>query len=87
MWLTSSLRSREYEWIQHKNGALDNASWEAFQKAIPLVLSSQLSRSWWEATKRIYDVEFAGMVDELLERENFHSIHLAQIAALNQSSE
>jgi len=87
MWLTSSLRSREYEWIQHKNGALDSDSWAAFQKAIPLVLSSNLSRSWWAATKSIYDVEFADMVDELLERENYHSIHLAQIAALSQSSE
>ena len=84
MWLTSSLRSREYEWIQHRNGALDSDSWNAFEKAIPLVLSSELSRSWWAATRNIYDTDFADMVDELLERENFHAVHIAQAAVLSQ---
>ena len=33
LWLTSSLRSREYEWIQFQNGALDEISWTAFSKS------------------------------------------------------
>ena len=82
MWLSASLRSREHEWIQYNNGALDKVAWEAFSKAIPLVLSSQRARSWWEASKLIYEVQFAKMVDELIGTENFHSVHLDQAAAL-----
>ena len=82
MWLTYSLRSREYEWIQFENGALDKASWTAFSKAIPLVLSSKRARSWWEASKIIYDTQFAKVVDDLLAQEDFHSVHQAQVAAL-----
>ena len=84
MWLTSSLRSREHEWIQYKNGALDKVAWEAFSKAIPLVLSSQPARLWWEASRVIYDPQFASGVDKLLEKENFQSVHVNQAAALNK---
>ena len=84
LWLTSSLRSREHEWIQYQNGALDKVAWEAFSKAIPLVLSSPQAHLWWEASKLIYDVKFASMVDGLLEKESFHSVHLNQVAAMNK---
>ncbi len=87
MWLTSSLRSREYEWIQYRSGALDEASWAAFEKAIPLVLSSQRAQAWWQATRDIYDADFAELVDGLLARENFHAVHLAQIAALEPTDQ
>ena len=82
MWLTSSLRSREYEWIQYQNGALDEKSWDAFSKAIPLVLSSIKAKSWWNATKSIYDLEFAKVVDELLASYDFHQVHRDQVNAL-----
>ena len=87
MWLTSSLRSREHEWLQYNNGALDKVAWEAFSKAIPLVLSSQRAHSWWEASKLIYDVQFSNMVDELVEKENFHAVHLAQAAAMAEKND
>jgi len=82
--LISSLRSREHEWIQYQNGALDKMAWEAFSKAIPLVLSSQHARSWWEATKPIYDAQFARMVDGLLEKEDLQSVHIDQAAVMNK---
>ena len=82
LWLTSSLRSREFEWIQFQNDALDENSWNAFSKAIPLVLSTQRTRAWWDATKLIYDSEFVVVVDSILSTENFHDIHLRQAAAL-----
>jgi uncharacterized protein YceK len=82
MWLTSSIRSREYEWIQYQNGALDRKSWEAFSKAIPLVLSSAKAKSWWNATKPIYDLEFSKVVDELLSNYDFHHVHRDQVNAL-----
>ena len=82
MWLTASIRSREYEWIQYQNGALDGKSWEAFSKAIPLVLSSTKAQSWWNASRPIFDPEFANVVDELLTEHDFHSVHINQVNAL-----
>jgi hypothetical protein len=70
--------------IQLQNGALDKVAWEAFSKAIPLVLSSPQARSWWEASKLIYDVKFAMMVDEMLAKENFQFVHVNQAAAMNK---
>jgi hypothetical protein len=87
MWLTSSLRSREHEWLQYQSGALDKVAWEAFSMAIPLVLSSQHARAWWDATKPIYEVQFAQRVDELLEAENLHFVHLNQVAALENTGD
>jgi hypothetical protein len=82
--LISSLRSREHEWIQYRNGALDKTSWTAFSKAIPLVLSSKHARSWWAATKTIYDTQFANMVDGMLEKENLQSVHVGQAGVMNE---
>jgi len=87
MYLTSSLRSREHEFLQYRSGALDKIAWEAFSKAIPLVLSSKRAQSWWKATRLIYDDEFATLVDEILAKENFHSVHLKQVSALTGSDD
>lgn len=84
-WLTASLRSREYEWVQFNNGALDAISWEAFSKAIPLVLSGERAKLWWEASKPIYNTEFVALVDELLSKHNLDSVHTEQTDAASTS--
>lgn len=84
-WLTSSLRSREYEWIQFKNGALDEVSWDSFSKAIPLVLTGERAKSWWKATKPIYNNEFAELVDKLLNKHSLDSVHIEQTNAASKT--
>lgn len=76
--LTASLRAREYEWFQFKQGALDNKAWAAFSKAIPVVLASPAARGWWQSTKDIYDQEFTDLVDDLLSKMDFSAVHQNQ---------
>ena len=65
-WLIAALRSREHEWFQYQSGALDKLAWDAFSKAIPLILSSERAQVWWIAARPIFDDGFAAKVDELL---------------------
>jgi len=90
-WLTAHCRSREHEWFQFQNGALDQSAWESYSSSIPIVLSGAKARGWWDVMKRAFDEGFVVHVDELLEKSPMSKHHLEMgrsiSSALSQGSE
>ena len=51
---------------------LDEATWEAYQLAIPVMLGIKRNRNrWMQVGRRLYDPEFIEMVDRLVEGQPF----------------
>lgn len=68
-WLTSSMRFREYSWLQYRSGVIDENQWNTELLVIEIVLSAQKPRQWWSLVGREQvNPEFAVFVDELLEQ-------------------
>lgn len=65
-WLTAHCRAREHEWFQLQYGALDESSWASYSSSIPIVLSGQKARAWWNFMKSAFDKGFVNYVDDLL---------------------
>ena len=74
-WLTAHCRGREHEWFQLRNGALDQAAWESYSSAMPLVLSGAQAGAWWKAMKLSFDEGFVEQVDKLLEQSQQGDFH------------
>ena len=81
-WLIAALRSREHEWFQFQRGALDKRAWEAFSKAIPLILASERARAWWNAARPIFDDGFAARVDDLFGEAVMSTVHENLVSAI-----
>ena len=47
-WLAAAMRSREYSWLQHRDGVIDDAQWEAEALIIRFILDSIRTRQWWD---------------------------------------
>lgn len=66
-WLIMVIRTREYQWLQYKNGLLDKQSWETYLSGVRGNLSYPLSRSWWnKVAYNFFDHEFVDEVNKLL---------------------
>ena len=66
------VRMRENAWLQYKSGALDEATWASYRRAIPNVLHNQRMRTWWQRAvvdREVLDPGFIAMVNELLSNE------------------
>ncbi len=83
LWLTASLRAREHEWFQFRSGVLDEAAWNSYSTAIPIVLANERTRAWWGVTKQIYNKEFVDVVDELLENKSINALGKSQAVAMS----
>ena len=83
LWLTASFRAREHEWFQFRSGVLDEAAWNSYSTAIPIVLANERPRAWWGVTKQIYNKEFVAVVDELLENKSINAIGKNQTIAMS----
>ena len=46
--LSKYLRQREHDWLQLKNGVMDQSAWNSYFLPLRLVLSSPVTRQWWE---------------------------------------
>jgi hypothetical protein len=66
--LITHLRMRENNWLQYRNGVLDEASWRSYRRSLIAVLSAPQTRKWWKGfgVERIFDAEFITEVNELL---------------------
>lgn len=63
------LRNREFEYFQYVNGLLDEETWLSYRQVIVINHSSEPGRRWWDRVGRtLVDQEFAGQVDDLLEK-------------------
>ena len=68
--LASAMRSREFAWLQYKNGILDEASWNGEVAVLRVYLDSSRIRTWWDKLGRHYmDSEFVQFVDQMIEEE------------------
>lgn len=67
-WLTAFLRSREIQWLQYRNGVIDEATWASYSTPLSLVFESEFARSHWQqyADRGLADPSFIVYVDELL---------------------
>jgi hypothetical protein len=81
---TYFFRLREHEWLQYKNGVLDQETWKTFLATIPLLLSTEATRHWWHSVGRLgfergAGSGFAEVVDELIESQplnDYYSLNM-----------
>ncbi len=69
--LNTFVRMRENNWLQYRNGVLDDVTWRAYQLALVAAFSAPQSRAWWRnfGVDRVFDSQFISLVDELLADE------------------
>jgi len=66
-WLIMLVRTREYQWLQYKNGLLDKQAWEAYLSGLAVNLCYPHSHTWWTVVANDYfDREFVKEVDKYL---------------------
>lgn len=70
MWLTMFMRQREYEWITHKEGIMDQRMFDAYGGVIALIFGTERNRRWLALRKEIneFDPAFIEYVDAVLAR-------------------
>jgi len=66
--LISHFRMRENNWIQNQNGILDDETWQAYRRSIPVMLSTPRTRHWWYnfGVERLFDSRFVADVNNLI---------------------
>lgn len=66
--LTTFVRIRENNWLQHKNGVLDDATWDTYRRSIIIMLGPASARNWWQHISSVgtYNPEFESEVSETL---------------------
>lgn len=66
--LLTHLRMRENNWLQHKNGILDDVTWRAYRGSLVAVLSGPNPRKWWRefGVERLFDSRFISEVNALI---------------------
>ena len=63
-WLIGQMRAREHEWLQYKDGILDETTWLTYRNILPLILASKRQRTWFRGlTRRGIDVTWIGPED------------------------
>ena len=68
-WLIASLRQREYEWFQYRDGNIDREAWEAYRTVMLTHLTTPRTREWWDSfLSTSFNPEFVAEVNLLIER-------------------
>jgi hypothetical protein len=66
-WLLVVMRSREFAWLQYRNGAIDELQWALEVLVIQNVLSNYCNRAWWDSLGRlVFPGEFVAFVDNII---------------------
>ena len=65
--LAAYLRMRELDWLQYQNGALDQATWETYQKTMIGLLSYANNRVLWQkVSPMLMNQRFVAHINELI---------------------
>jgi hypothetical protein len=65
--LAASMRGREFSWLQHNAGTIDESQWATDVAVLSVYLDSFLIRQWWKKLGRHYSgPDFVEFVDELI---------------------
>ena len=62
-WIIGQMRAREYEWIQHRNGAMTRESFEAYRGVIFFILGTVRGRELWGLCRGYFHPGFVAEVD------------------------
>ena len=63
-WLTAVMRSREFAWLQFRDGNIDEMQWHQEAMVIQAILNTAVNRLWWESIGRqVFPAEFVAFVD------------------------
>ena len=65
-WVLASLRQREFEWFQHKDGVIDDDHFRAYSAVITVILGTPRTRKLWTKVRYQFDPGFATYVDDLV---------------------
>jgi hypothetical protein len=62
-----SLRSREYSWLQYKNGVIDKSQWDTELAVTKFFLDSIKLRIWWKKFgKNVFSPEYGAFIESLI---------------------
>lgn len=65
-YLFAIFRAREFAWLQHNNGVIDDTQWSTELAVLLFFIDSQRVRDWWENVgQSAYGVEFSAFVNGL----------------------
>ena len=65
--LTLSMRQREWEWFQYRDGVIDESVFTTYHEVIAIHLGMPITRAWWQTQGRTgLDPAFVEIVDRLL---------------------
>ena len=68
MWLTAGLRQREFDWMQFKDGIIDEDTYRAYSGVIPILLGTEATRRWWSLVGSSgFSPDFIAEVNRILE--------------------
>lgn len=66
--LFSHLRMRENNWLQYKNGILDDETWQSYSRSLGFIFSARQPRTWWSSLEKeqMFDDEFVAVVNAMI---------------------
>jgi hypothetical protein len=66
--LTSTLRAREFAWLQYRDGVIDDDQFATELAVITTIFDASRNRRWWNVLGREYvSGEFGTFIDDVLE--------------------
>ncbi len=66
-WLYAALRTRQFAWLQWKNGVIDDSQWNTEISLIRFFFDSQRVRDWWSRVGHAaFGNEYADFVDGVI---------------------
>lgn len=70
MYLVSTMRVREFSWLQYKSGAIDQPQWDTELAVMKVILGAPRTRHWWNTAGRLpFSAEFVTFVDDSIRNE------------------
>ena len=68
MWLTAGLRQREFDWMQYRDGVIDEETYRSYVGVISILLGTDASKRWWRTVgSTAFNPDFVSEVEGLLE--------------------
>ena len=83
-WLTIFVRNKENQYLQFRNGVIDEGTWRAYSSVSAEVLSYEITRRWWESRSAVgeFDPSFTQYVNELLATRDVKSYTVSEAFGL-----
>ena len=68
VWLIAGMRQREFDWMQYRDGSIDEATYQSYVGVIRILLGTEATRKWWKTVgSTAFNPDFVVEVDGLLD--------------------